>query len=1205
MKLEALYERDIMRSVDPVAKVDHRDADVIQQEIEEYFFTDALFENFHGFLSRFVGGTEETTGFWINGFYGSGKSHFLKYLFYLLSDEHGDTAFQHLIESLKRKEASLDDKMKVPDATRYRDTVRDLQIAPVMFNISAFAKKSEDDETTVTETFFNRFNHFRGYHKSDLRIARFEKQLDRDGALEAFKQAFQEKTGEVWEEEALMAVDFYVDAVVDVAVSVSSFDKESTRNTLLRDVEVSTDEFVDEVENYLDEQPDTFRLVFLVDEVSQFMSGNENMLLDLQTIVEQIGTRCKDKVWVACTAQQELKELLDTTQVNSIRDSFGKIIARFEQLPLEAQEAHRIAKKRILEKSKSDEGGQVNAKRYLSNYFAENETALRNQFERGNDVYRGIQSEEEFVECYPFVPYQFTLITDVIQSFVQESFLVPGVSGTERSLIGITHETAKACKDEEVGYVVPFDAFFNKQIRDNLKNVARNVISRAMKLEKVQKKPFWQRVVRALFLLAYLSDTKAKNFPSTVENIAFVLMDEVDQGKTQLQHETQKALDYLVDNNVVSVDGSSYRFLMEEEIRVKNNIDEFNIKPGDRLEFLDRNIVGPLLDWSKSYSLDGTKINLKRQIDRKEIDPSGTIPVQILVTQGGDADQFALDRAKKDLVFCIHEAFEKEQRVKLDEAVKVDAFKRANYDRAEGKRREAIQMFADQAKETINELRNWFAEALKNGRYVSAQQVNDASDHAGGKAKERYTAILDAHVRDVYSKRDMATDYASNRSKLAQVANDPQREFGASLQPAEQEVHNHLRNSAAPNATDTINHFAGIPYGWQDTEVIHILLNLERSNKWTFQYNSEDVPRGTFVEKAVNRSSRASITFRQQEEIDPTLLYQVTEAINQSMFTDTKVHQETDPKRLDAQITKVFEEKRTRYADKARMESSMPYATHLEAARDAFADLLEFKKKPERFEAIVERAEEIGELVDTAERTMEFVETHGDDYHAIRDFVSRRASDFDQLEPSDREVAKKLKDYVRSEEEPYGRVFREMSTYYSNVQDALNAKVESLREDVIKRYEEAFGELEEYQDDLNVEGVLPARASRIDRVKRYSDPYQLDAETSRVGEFKTEYRKKIRDQHEAQKAPPPPPTSSSGSNEGGDGSSATSGDGGESGDDSKSPPAEPKTSESFSVDTEMPAKDLETKEDVDAFVESLRDRLYERIDDDKIILVGS
>ena len=1205
MKLESLYERDITRSVDPVAKVDHRDAEVIQQEIEEYFFTDALFENFHGFLSRFVGGTDETTGFWVNGFYGSGKSHFLKYLFYLLSDEHGDTAFKHLIDSLNKKAASLGDPMKVPDAQSYHKKLQQLDVAPVMFNISAFAKKGEDDETTVTETFFNRFNHYRGYHKSDLRIARFEKQLDRDGALDAFKAAFRDKTGEKWEEEALMAVDFHLDAVLDAAVTVSSLDEESTRKALLRDVEVSTDEFVDEIETYLEEQPDTFRLVFLVDEVSQFMSGNENMLLDLQTIVEQIGTRCKDQVWVACTAQQELKELLDTTQVNSIRDSFGKIIARFEQLPLEAQEADRIAKKRILEKSESDKDGETNAVRYLSNYFAENETALRNQFERGNDVYRGIQSEEEFVECYPFVPYQFTLITDVIQSFVQESFLVPGVSGTERSLIGITHETAKACKDEEVGYVVPFDAFFNKQIKDNLKNVARNVISRAMKLEKVQEKPFWQRVVRALFLLAYLSDTKSKNFPSTVENIAFVLMDEVDQGKTELQHKTQKALDYLVDNNVVSVDGSSYRFLMEEEIRVKNNIDEFNIRPGDRLEFLDRTIVGPLLDWSKTYSLDGTKINLKRQVDRKEIDPNGTIPVQILVTQGGDPDRFALDRAKKDLVFCIHEAFGKEQRVKLDEAVKVNAFKRANYDRAEGKRREAIQMFAEQAQDTVNELRTWFAEALKNGRYVSAQQVNDASDHAGGSAKDRYMSILDTHIRDIYGKRDLATDYASNESKLVQIAKDPQRAFGATLQPAEQEVHNYLRNAPAPNATDTINQFSGIPYGWQAKEVIHILLNLERSNKWTFQFNSEDVSRRTFVEKAVNRSSRASITLRQQEEIDPTLLFQVTEAINHSMFTDTQVHQETNPKRLDAAITEVFEQKRTRYDDKARMESSMPYATHLEAARDAFADLLAYREKAKRFEAIIERADEVGELVDRAERTMEFVETHGNDYRAMRDFVSRRASDFDQLEPADREVAEKLKEYVRSEDTPYGRIFREMSTYYQNVQDALNARIEALRERVIEKYENAFDELEAYQEEMEVDGILPARSSKIDRVKTYSDPYQLDAEVSKVSEFKRRYRVQIRNRHEEKKASSSPPANQNGSEGTGDTGTSSTGDGEQPGTEQPAPPAPAKTSESFSVDTEMPAQDLETKEDVDAFVESLRKRLYKGIDDDKILLIGS
>ena len=85
MKLHQLYKRSIERHIDPVAKVDNRSDEVVQQEIEEYFFTDKVIEHLHTILKQLTSGSPGTTGFWINGYYGSGKSHFLKYVYYCLN----------------------------------------------------------------------------------------------------------------------------------------------------------------------------------------------------------------------------------------------------------------------------------------------------------------------------------------------------------------------------------------------------------------------------------------------------------------------------------------------------------------------------------------------------------------------------------------------------------------------------------------------------------------------------------------------------------------------------------------------------------------------------------------------------------------------------------------------------------------------------------------------------------------------------------------------------------------------------------------------------------------------------------------------------------------------------------------------------------------------------------------------------------------
>lgn len=1201
--LHTLYERDIDRNVESVAVVDNRDEAVIEQEIKEYFFTDPLYKHIKTFLETLTGEPTQTTGFWINGFYGSGKSHFLKFLYYLMAPAHQQAAFDHFIANISNYDGDpFDQPLKDAEASQLRKAVEALEIAPIMFNISAFAQQDDVNAHTVTQTFYNRFNQFRGYHKSDLRIARFEQQLDARGKLEAFKEAYADQKGENWDESALMAVDFHLGDVIDAVEAVSDLDPDSTRDALKRDVTPSTDAFIDELNRFLDDKPDNFRLVFLVDEVSQFMAGNENMLVDLQTIVESIGSRCSNKVWVAGTAQQELKELLDTTNVDDIKDAFGKIIARFTPLPLEAQQADRIAKKRILEKNEKGE-------RLLENFYAENERVLRNQFARDNDVYRGINTKTEFVESYPFVPYQFTLIENIIYSFVQEDFLMPGVSGTERSLIGITHETAKNCKGEDVGHIVPLDAFYNKQIRDSLKHYARKLITDALDLPDVQAHPFWQRVVKALFLLSHLVESKQINFPATVENIAFVLMDEVDQDKVALQHDVQEALDYLVDQNVVSKSNGQYRFLQEEEMQVKKRIDNTTVRPGSQLDFLEKNIVTPGLQWSRSAQLDGAKIKLKRKIDGKELGASGTIPVQVLITNDRDPNQLAFDRGRNDLVFCIGEAFGPEQQATLREVIKVELFKQANYDSASGKRREAIDTFANHSKSKLKSLQNWFDEVVRSCTYISAQQVQQASDHTGGTAAARYSDIVDAHLRRIYKKREMAAGYADSRKVLKQQAAEDQPELTKSLEAPEQEVHSYLKRQALPNVRDVVNHFAGVPYGWQDTETLELLLNLRRKNKWRFKWNSEEIGPGTFAEQAVNRSQQASITLHEQESIDPALLHNVHEAVNRTIFNKALIPQETDPRALNEAVESVLRNKHATYDQLATEYHDTPFAHHFAATCDALQELLDVRGTEARFQQIVQQADALADQVDTAVQLEQFVETNGAAYQTMRDFVSRKQDEFDALEDSDRDYAEKLVTHVTQNDRP-DTDFRAMKQFYESVQEALESRVEALRDTVQATYEQAFNELESYRQEQDVDNILPAREQVLEEVEQYNSVQRLELEKRSVSDFQTRYRTKIRQAAEAQRAEQQRAAQQQAAREraedaADDASTGDAADTASSESDTASTdtaPA-PRQTVTFSVADAVGTPDLENEEDVDAFVDALRDRLMQQVSDDTVIMI--
>jgi len=88
MNIQKMFAKPIDRSIKGVIKVGQDDNENIRQELEEYVVTRELQKHFSEFFSSYkrgITGNTDAMGVWISGFFGSGKSHFLKILSYLLS----------------------------------------------------------------------------------------------------------------------------------------------------------------------------------------------------------------------------------------------------------------------------------------------------------------------------------------------------------------------------------------------------------------------------------------------------------------------------------------------------------------------------------------------------------------------------------------------------------------------------------------------------------------------------------------------------------------------------------------------------------------------------------------------------------------------------------------------------------------------------------------------------------------------------------------------------------------------------------------------------------------------------------------------------------------------------------------------------------------------------------------------------------------
>ena len=79
MKLSELYKKPIGRAVNPAVSATKFDPETEKIEIEEYVFTDEIINGLYRILDAIKNNKPyDHVGIWIDGYYGSGKSHFLK-----------------------------------------------------------------------------------------------------------------------------------------------------------------------------------------------------------------------------------------------------------------------------------------------------------------------------------------------------------------------------------------------------------------------------------------------------------------------------------------------------------------------------------------------------------------------------------------------------------------------------------------------------------------------------------------------------------------------------------------------------------------------------------------------------------------------------------------------------------------------------------------------------------------------------------------------------------------------------------------------------------------------------------------------------------------------------------------------------------------------------------------------------------------------
>lgn len=327
----------------------------------------------------------------------------------------------------------------------------------------------------------------------------------------------------------------------------------------------------------------------MIDEVGQYVGENTDHLLNLQSLIEEIGSKCEGKVWVMCTGQEALDEIIKTRQ-----DEFSRIQARFKtRLSLSSTSADEVIQKRLL--SKTDE-----AQEELEKIYSANDSVLRNLLKFNKDDalldVRGFETPQEFARDFPFVPYQFLLLQKVYTAIRKHGNAGKHQSSGERSMLSGFQEAAKSVQEQDEFALVPFYKFYDT-VKTSLDGAINRVIDRCQNAADEDRgiKPQDVDVLKLLYLIRYV-DTDIK---STLDSIVILMADNINMDKIQMREQVRESLDRLLSQNYIGRIGNTYNFLTDEEQDIAREIKDTSVDTAQIIERIGHLVFGDIYDKKK------------------------------------------------------------------------------------------------------------------------------------------------------------------------------------------------------------------------------------------------------------------------------------------------------------------------------------------------------------------------------------------------------------------------------------------------------------------------------------------------------------------------------------------------------------------------------------------------------------------------------
>ena len=1171
MKIQSMFQKDINRDINGVVKVAQDDEKSLHQELSEYIITKELLRHFRTFFDNYTKAIDQPTdkmGVWISGFFGSGKSHFLKMLSYLLANQEvqGIPAIDYF-------------KDKFDDPMMYAQAVKCVSIPTesILFNIDIEGPLNKD-KTAVLRTFAKMFYNHCGFYGDDLKIAKLERFIDRQGKTEEFRQKFEEVNGGPWVE-TRDSFAFFEDDVVEVLQSVLGMSEQAARNWFNGEEtnELSIAQLVSDIKEYVDSKGDKFRLLFMVDEVGQYIGDDGDLMINLQSLVEELGAKCMGKVWVMVTSQEAIDSV-----VKIAGDDFSKIQGRFNtRLSLSSSSVDEVIKKRVL--AKTEEADQL-----LHMVYDKEQAVLKNLFVFNDSVLdiKGFADGGEFAATFPFVPYQFIIIQKVLAEIRKHGNSGKHLSGGERSMLSGFQEAAQKVQEKDENALLPFYLFYDT-VHTFLESAIRRVIDRCQNAADNHDgiEPQDVAVLKLLYLVRYIDDIKAN-----IDNIATLMVDDIRTDKIALRASVTASLERLQSQNYVSRNGDTYAFLTDEEQDVAVDIKNTVVDSAQITQSIAQTVFGEIYP-TKKFKHGRYDFAYDQYIDETlNGSASGGIRLRIITVASDhykDSDQQLIMESQVNNEAIVVLSGDTPYYDELEQAMKIRKYvKQKNVSQLPETIQDIIRKRQQQARHLEDRAKGYLEKAIVDAKVVVHGETMAIK---AGTAKDKLDAALSGLVESVYSKLNMVNHFVESDADILAILNGSADAdislvgSGTNNEDALNEISQWLElKSVGPTISmgDVQRRYQAIPYGWKEIDIAAPIARLIAQQKISIKYGGA----------VVAKDDRRLVDYlRKKSEVDKAVVARRIAPSEDLMRKSISFLRDylgamdipSDEDGLVRFVLNTFETKLAHYQGLLDQyaQNRYPEKEQVVNARDLAQDILsQCKDNVALLNRMVQKQDD---LLDSAE-DMEGVELFFKSQRTVFDEAVKqmnrisRERDYFATDPDTQEVFRTIS-AILAMPKPYNRI-GELPELIGKVKAAYQALLDLKKEEVAENIRQCMQDVHQLAGEARDAGALLKQAddyfaAKRDAAKEAGSLTELDAMITQLLNYKDTVCKRM----EVLAAPAPEPQAK------------------ESGEAKQPAPAPKKITTVRRYDL-CSVKRLQSKDDIDAYVEGIRQKLYQTLE---------